>query len=154
MLKVGKAQIHKGAYIEHNNCTVVIGDGSIIFPWTWIRMWGDLEIGKNVTVHPFCMISGHGKIVIGDDTRIAGGCKISSSNHVFSDPETPIRKQAMEWKGVTIGRDCWFGHNVIVLDGVTIGDGCVIGAGAVVTKDVPAYSVAFGNPCRVHKSRK
>lgn len=52
-------------------------------------------------------------------------------------------------KPVRIGNDCWFGANVVVCPGVTIGDSCVIGAGSVVTKDIPANSVAAGNPCRV-----
>ena len=52
-------------------------------------------------------------------------------------------------KPVHIGRGCWFGANVVVCPGVTIGDGCVIGAGSVVTKDIPANSLAVGNPCRV-----
>ena len=50
---------------------------------------------------------------------------------------------------VTIGSDCWIASDVKILPGVTIGDGCVIGAGSVVTKDVPAGSLAAGNPCRV-----
>ncbi len=50
---------------------------------------------------------------------------------------------------ITIGSGCWLGGGVIVLPGVSIGDGCVIGAGSVVTKDIPANSLAVGNPCRV-----
>ena len=45
----------------------------------------------------------------------------------------------------------WIGGNVIILPGVTIGDNCTIGAGSVVTKDIPANSVAYGNPCKVAK---
>jgi maltose O-acetyltransferase len=50
---------------------------------------------------------------------------------------------------VTIGNNCWLATGVNVLSGVTIGDGCVIGAGSVVTHDIPANSLAVGNPCRV-----
>ena len=50
---------------------------------------------------------------------------------------------------ITIGSDCWLASNVTVCGGVTIGEGCVIGAGSVVTRDIPPYSLAAGNPCRV-----
>ncbi len=50
---------------------------------------------------------------------------------------------------VTIGQDCWIGGGAIICPGVTIGDRCVIGAGSVVTRDLPADSVAVGNPARV-----
>ena len=50
---------------------------------------------------------------------------------------------------ITVGNNVWFGGGVKVLPGVTIGDNCVIGAGSVVTKDIPANSLAVGNPCRV-----
>ena len=58
-----------------------------------------------------------------------------------------------ETKPVTIGNDVWIGRRVIILPGVTISDGCVIGAGAVVTKDMPAYSIVGGVPAKVIKSR-
>ena len=57
-------------------------------------------------------------------------------------------------KGITIGHDTWLGAGVIVLPGITIGEMCVIGAGSVVTKDIPPYSIAVGNPARVIKSVK
>ena len=57
-------------------------------------------------------------------------------------------------KPVVIGDDVWIGARVCILPGVTIGQGAVIGACAVVSKDVPAYSVAVGNPARVVKKRK
>ena len=50
---------------------------------------------------------------------------------------------------VTVGNNVWIGGSVVITPGVTIGDCCVIGAGSVVTKDIPAWSVAAGNPCRV-----
>ena len=54
-------------------------------------------------------------------------------------------------KEVTIGRESHIGANSVVVAGVTIGERCQIGAGSVVTKDIPAYSVAVGNPARVIK---
>ena len=52
-------------------------------------------------------------------------------------------------KPITIKDNCWLASNVVVCGGVTIGEGCVIGAGSVVTRDIPPYSLAAGNPCRV-----
>lgn len=59
-----------------------------------------------------------------------------------------------EKRKVTIGNDVWIGQRVMIMPGVTIGDGCIIAAGAVVTKDIPPYSIAGGVPARVLKSRK
>ena len=58
-----------------------------------------------------------------------------------------------EQKPVLIGNDVWLGRRVLIMPGVHIGDGCIIGAGAVVTKDIPPYSVAGGVPAKVLKSR-
>ena len=55
----------------------------------------------------------------------------------------------MRKKPITIKDNCWLASNVVVCGGVTIGEGCVIGAGSVVTRDIPPYSLAAGNPCRV-----
>lgn len=55
---------------------------------------------------------------------------------------------------IRVGNDVWFGAGVQVMPGVTVGDGCVIGAGSVVTHDIPAGSVAVGNPCRVIRKVK
>ena len=52
-------------------------------------------------------------------------------------------------KPITIENNCWIGGNVTICGGVTIGDGCVIGAGSVVTRDIPANTLAAGNPCKV-----
>jgi maltose O-acetyltransferase len=60
----------------------------------------------------------------------------------------PYRTMA---RPITIGDQAWLGAGAIVLPGVTIGAGAVIGAGSVVTRDVPAHTLAFGNPCRVQR---
>lgn len=62
------------------------------------------------------------------------------------------RNKGLEYaRPITIGHNVWIGGNVCVLPGVTIGDNSVIGAGSVVVGDIPARSVAVGNPCRVVK---
>ena len=67
------------------------------------------------------------------------------------DPQQ--RREGVEFaRPITVGNDVWFGGSCTVLPGVTIGDGCVIGAGSVGTRDIPANTVAAGNPCRVLRS--
>lgn len=69
--------------------------------------------------------------------------------------DIPISEQGMDFKGgIHIGKNCWIGANTVVLDGVTIGNDTIVGAGSVVSKDLPAYSIAVGNPARILKMRK
>ena len=69
------------------------------------------------------------------------------------ETEVQSRRQYIEYAGeVTIGSDCWIGGQTVILPGVRIGKGCTIAAGAVVTKDIPDFSVAIGAPARVVKT--
>lgn len=132
-----------------------VGRNSIIECTGVIRELGEkLTIGKNVGIAANAFISMRGPVTIGDDTIFGPGVSIHAENHNFDDVETPIRMQGATRKGVNIGRDCWIGSGVKILDGVTIGDGCIIAAGAVVNKDIPEYSIAGGVPAKVIKSRK
>lgn len=112
-----------------------------------------IVIGNNVLISHNTDLYGHGNITIGDHTQIGAYSAIISHNHIFSIPGQPIREQGHENEEVIIGKDVWLGTHVIVLPGVTIGDGSVIGAGSIVTKPIPAYSVAVGNPAKVIKRR-
>lgn len=88
-------------------------------------------------------------VTIGDRVMLGPNVSILSATH---ETEVQSRRDDIEYaKPITIGSDCWIGGNVVILPGVTIGDGCTIGAGSVVTKDVPAWSVAIGSPARVVK---
>lgn len=97
---------------------------------------------------------------MGDDVVISWGVTIVDHNSHSVDAEERLA-DVTDWKNghkdwanvtiapVTIKARAWIGFNAIVLKGVTIGEGAVVAAGAVVTKDVPPYSVAAGNPARV-----
>lgn len=108
-----------------------------------------IEIGDNTYIGPYTCITGPGTITIGKDCLIGAHTGIFANNHIFADPQQLIREQGVTRKGVLIEDDCWLGTKVSVLDGVTIGRGSVIGAGAVVTKNIPPYSVAVGVPAKV-----
>ena len=103
-------------------------------------------IGVNAKIYGSCVIGNH--VMMGED------CTVITRNHKHDRTDIPMMEQGFqEEKTVYIGNDVWIGDRVILLPGVHIGDGCIIGAGAVVTHDVPPYSIAAGVPARVIKSR-
>jgi acetyltransferase-like isoleucine patch superfamily enzyme len=126
-----------------------------------VALQGNVILGEHCSVQAYSSLVGYGqpddpsgRITIGDGVRIAPYVFIIAANHVFADPNTPIHKQGLANAPVTIEDDVWIGARVAVTAGVSIGRGSVIGAGAVVTRDIPPYSVAVGVPARVVKSRK
>lgn len=132
-----------------------LGSNSIIECTGVLTELGEsLTIGDRVGISPNAFISVRGPVAIGDCTIIGPGFTLIAENHVFDDPDTVIRDQGTTRRGITIGRDCWIGANVTVLDGVSIGDGAVIGAGAVVTRDVDANAVVCGVPAKAIRSRR
>lgn len=113
------------------------------------RTGGRVEIGTGTYIGPYTCITGPGQVKIGNNCMIASQVGIYANNHQFNDRDCLIKEQGLTTEGIVIGDDCWLGTGVKVLDGVTISKGSVIGAGAVVTKDIPPYSVAVGVPARV-----
>lgn len=106
------------------------------------------HLGENVR------INGRGGVSLGDNVLMGPDIIIYSGTHNFSSVAMPIQKQGMRYAPVVIGNDVWLGARVVILPGVTIGDGCIIGANAVVTKDLPPFSIAVGIPARVIKKRE
>jgi acetyltransferase-like isoleucine patch superfamily enzyme len=117
-----------------------------------VTIWGSVvDIGNNSQINPNTVI--YGNVKIGQNVMIAPSCMLSGGNHSFSKLDVPMRYQGSTSKGIIIEDNVWIGANSVVNDGITIGTGTVIGAGSVVTKSIPAYSVAVGNPCSVIKRR-
>jgi maltose O-acetyltransferase len=113
----------------------------------------ELSLGDYSGIGVNCQING--PVTIGDYVMMGPDCVIYTQNHKIDDLSKPMQQAGFsDVKPVTIGNDVWIGARVIILPGVTIGEGSVIGAGAVVSKDIPPYSVAVGNPIRVVKNRK
>ncbi len=104
--------------------------------------------GDNVFFNVNCVILDENKVVIGSNVLFGPGVQLYTASHPL---ESKMRRTHKVSKPITIGDDCWIGGNAIVCPGVTIGIGCVIGAGSVVTKDIPDYSLAVGNPAKVIK---
>ena len=104
-------------------------------------------IGVNAKIYGTCVIGNY--VMMGED------CTIITRNHKFDRTDIPMMEQGFEEeKPVHIVNDVWIGDRVTIMPGVHIGDGCVIGAGAVVTRDIPPYSIAAGVPAKVLRSRK
>ena len=110
----------------------------------------NIHLGKNFYANHNCVILDCAKVTFGDHVMVGPNCGFYTACHPI-DPQQ--RREGVEFaRPITVGNDVWFGGGCTVLPGVTIGDGCVIGAGSVVTRDIPANTVAAGNPCRVLRS--
>jgi acetyltransferase-like isoleucine patch superfamily enzyme len=116
-----------------------------------------LIIGDNVEINDFVHISAYEKIEIGNDVLLASKIYISDLNHgnfnhnFQYDVTVPHGKQKISSKSIIIEDNVWIGESVCVLGGVTIGRGSIIGAMSNVTKSIPAYSIAVGNPAKIIK---
>jgi acetyltransferase-like isoleucine patch superfamily enzyme len=115
---------------------------------------GTLSIGDKSVLARDVSINCYLDIEIGDCALIADGVYISDFDHKFDDLVMPIKDQGIAKSRVRIDRDVWLGTKVTVSRGVVIGTGTVVGANAVVTRDLPAHSVAVGVPARVIKDRR
>ena len=127
-----------------------VGEGCYIEP-PFYANWGGLHIhlGSFVYANFHLTAVDDGEIFIGDHTMIGPNVTLATANHPIAPA---LRERAYQYNlPIHIGRNVWLGAGVIVVPGVTIGDNTVIGAGSIVTKDIPADVVAFGNPCRVHR---
>lgn len=128
------------------------------------------QLGANSTIEDFCTVNnGVGDVLIGDNSLIGMGNVIigpvtignnvifaqnivaSGLNHEYRDVSQPIHAQKILVASIVVEDDCWIAANSVITSGVTIGKHSVIAAGAVVTKDIPPYSVAVGNPAKVIK---
>ncbi len=112
-------------------------------------MYSNSLFGRTVFRCTLC-----GGLIIEDGSRLGPRTMIHTANHIIDNVDAGIDGQGWIKKPVHIERDVGVTMGVIILPGVRIGKGSLIGAGSVVTKDIPPYSIAVGNPCKVIKSRK
>ncbi|OXA71995.1 acetyltransferase [Flavobacterium aquidurense] len=148
------------------------GKGAIIRRRTRMDVvpWNRFELGINSTIEDFSAINNGvgsviignqtkiglsntiiGPVTIGNDIRLAQNITLSGLNHNYEDISIPIHEQGVSTAPISIEDNTWIGANVVVLAGVTIGRHSIIAAGSIVTKDIPPYSVAVGNPARIIK---
>jgi acetyltransferase-like isoleucine patch superfamily enzyme len=135
-----------------------------------VMPFNNFMLGNDSTIEDFCTVNnGVGDVIIGDRTRVgmsnvligpvtigndvmlAQNIVMSGLNHGYEDIHIVPHKQPVTKKQIIIEDEVWIGANSVVVAGVKIGKHSVIAAGSVVTKDIPPYSVAVGNPARVIK---
>jgi len=128
----------------------VLGNDSTIEDFTTINNGvGDVLIGDRVRIGMSNVLIG--PVTIGNDVMLAQNIVLSGLNHGYEDIKIVPHKQPVTKKKITLEDEVWIGANSVVVAGVTIGKHSVIAAGSVVTKNIPPYSVAVGNPARVIK---
>ncbi|RKE02139.1 acyltransferase [Marinifilum flexuosum] len=132
--------------------------------------WNRFEIGKLTTIEDFCTVNnGSGPVLLGDRVRVGIGSVIigpvrmgsgsglgqhvfvAGFNHGYSDGGRNSSQQPLDIKPTIIEEEAHIGANSVVVAGVTIGKRSQVGAGSVVTKDIPPFCVAVGNPAKVVK---
>jgi len=115
-----------------------------------------ISLGKNVGIGKDSTIdAGDGGIIaIGSNCQIGPFVLIRAADHRFDNPDIPICEQGHSPGTIVIEDDCWIAGHVTVTRNVRIGKGSVIGANSVVTRDIPPYSVAAGNPAVIIRSRR
>ena len=134
---------------------VSIARDSILFATGVIAHKGKgIQIGDRTGISARAYFAGQGGISIGKDVIMGPNVQIFSENHNFSDLNLTIKEQGVTKIPVIIGDNCWIGAGVTILAGVHIGDGCVIAASSVVSKSIPANSIAAGVPAKVIRSRE
>jgi acetyltransferase-like isoleucine patch superfamily enzyme len=159
----GDVQLHGMSFLGRDiELTAPRGSGRLVVgPWCWLgdgsslrAHAGRVTLGSKVVLGGGSTINAYLDVSIGDGALVAEGVHITDFDHRFDRLDVPIKDQGVVTAPVRIGPDVWLGRGVTVLRGVDIGRGSVIGAHAVVTQDIPPYSVAVGVPARVVRSRR
>ena len=117
-----------------------------------ISFSSQVSLGNSSAIGDYTHI--HGKVVIGDYVMIAPHCAFIASEHIHNDILTPMNLQGTKDGQIIINDNVWIGLGCIILNNVIIGEGAIVAAGAVVTKDVPPFSIVGGVPAKVIKYRK
>lgn len=158
--------IGRGCQLQGDgNENIIIGNNTTLVSHNILGCWMNygnqkfmphIKIGNNTNIGEYTQISAAKEVIIGDGVLTGRFCYISDNNHGKSDYESlqvrPADRELYIKGPVHIGNNVWIGDRVCILSGVTVGDGAIIAANAVVTKDVPPYSVVGGVPAKVLKN--
>ncbi|KAJ6009211.1 hypothetical protein N7522_004227 [Penicillium canescens] len=126
-----------------------VGSNIHLEPPIFVDYGCNISVGNNFYANFHTTMLDCSLIIIGDRVSFGPNVSILGATHETS---VQSRRDGLEFaREVLIANDCWIGGGVTILAGITIGEGCTIGAGAIVTKNIPPFSVAVGIPARVVK---
>jgi acetyltransferase-like isoleucine patch superfamily enzyme len=148
--------LDEGVYIHASPAGVEIGANTLVMHGAVLHVYNfrdlphaGIRIGRDSLIGEYTVIRGQGGVTIGDRVYTSPMTQLIAVNHVFDDRQRPFIDQGITAEGIVIEDDVWLGSAAVVTDGVRVGRGAVIAAGAVVTRDVPAYTVVGGVPARI-----
>ncbi|RZJ51234.1 MAG: acyltransferase [Chryseobacterium sp.] len=139
--------------IEFGNNVSIGAFSRIIVSTSFNNIGEKIKIGNNVGIGEFAYLGGSGGLEIGDECIVGQYLSCHPENHNYENLDLPIRNQGVNRKGIIIGKNCWIGSKVSILDGVKIGNGCILAAGSVITKSFPDNSIIGGIPAKLLKMR-
>ena len=108
-----------------------------------------VKIGNHVGIGEYAFIGGAGGVIINDDCIIGQYFSVHPENHIFKSVDLPLKQHGTTRAGITIGKNCWIGAKVTILDGGNLGDDCVVAAGSVVRGEFPKNCIIAGVPAKV-----
>jgi acetyltransferase-like isoleucine patch superfamily enzyme len=133
--------------IIHDHCVLYCAGSAPDY-----RRGGRIVIGNHVELAWGCILHGGGaQIILRDFAILGAGAVLVSEMYSYRDPSRPARLQTKLMGDIVVEENATVGANAVILPGVTIGRSAIVGAGAVVTRDIPPFSVAVGVPARVIK---
>lgn len=162
-LKKKKCVVHKSIMVKepqfiHWGDGVVLGEGTKLLCWSSYnsgkktqKLNPNLTIGNNVHATRNFVVQCAGKISIGNDVLIASNVFVIDYNHGVNPCTKSYLDNDLNVSEVVIKDGAWIGNDVVILAGVSIGEKSIIGAGSVVTKSIPDFTIAVGNPAKVIK---
>ncbi len=155
-IRLGKGcYLDEGVYIHACPKGVEIGDNTMVMHGSILHVYNfrnlphaGIRIGNNSLIGEYTVIRGQGGVTIGDRVYTSPMTQLIAVNHVFDDVSRPFVDQGITAQGIVVEDDVWLGSASVITDGVHVGKGAVVAAGAVVTKNVPPYTVVGGVPAR------
>lgn len=155
LVRIGKDVTFQNPQCIHLGRNIGIGKNSYFLP---VTCYAGMNYTPKITIGDGCWIGVRNsfaaidEIRIGNNVLFAGYVHITDHSHGYEEIDIPVSKQPLISKGsVVIEDQCWLGFGCEILSGVHIGKHSIVAARAVVTKDVPAYSIVAGNPARIIK---